>query len=118
MLTPTHKINFTNQVFCYWLQGYFEIEGATAVLDAAKIALIKSMLQMIVEPLGVYTMWLSETLFALEQNQYPPALVKAMTGIIKKELNGIFLHVIDPSYDTPHTHEHLLAVHRGERDDK
>ena len=55
----------TNQTFCYWLQGYFEIAGDVAYLDGNKIEKIYVMLGRISEPLGGYTTWLKKTLDAL-----------------------------------------------------
>ena len=63
----------TSREFCYWLQGYFEIEGATP----------KSYRDMTPESLEV----------------------------IKRHLNLVFKHEIDPSYGDEAHQEELNAVH-------
>lgn len=99
-------------MFCYWLQGYFEISEHPE-LNRERIELIKSTLQTVTEDYGDFTSWLSKTINALEQNNYQEFLVKRFSKIIREELYNIFVHVIDDSYDTDKSKEYLISVHDG-----
>ncbi|HEX4044243.1 MAG TPA: hypothetical protein VHZ76_01075 [Gammaproteobacteria bacterium] len=103
----------TNQTFCYWLQGYFEISQARH-LNAQRLMKISQQLDKISEPLGLYTTWLKQTVVMLQENNFCENLVNYFTPMITSELNHIFQHDIDNSYDTPHSAEYLLKIHRGE----
>lgn len=103
----------TNQTFCYWLQGYFEIAQAPR-LNAQRLTKISQQLEKISEPLGLYTTWLKQTTVMLRENDYCEHLINYFTPMITNELNYIFQHDIDNSYDTPHSIEYLLRIHRGE----
>lgn len=104
----------TNQEFCYWLQGYFEI-SQQITLTKKKVALISSKLRIIDEPLGLYTGWLFEVLSFFEAQQYHQPLMDYFLTEIKKRLNLIFLHVIDESYDhTLVSLEESRKIHYGE----
>lgn len=102
---------FTNQTFCYWLQGYFEVSGK-ADLDAVRIKIIADALSNISEEKGDFTAWLAqicETVMITNNQE----LINRFAPLIQSELNQIFLHVIDQSYDTDKTLEYLLDVHQG-----
>jgi CRISPR/Cas system CSM-associated protein Csm2 small subunit len=103
---------FTNQMFCYWLQGYFEI-SAQPELTMERVKLIKHTLRQVTEEYGPFTSWLSETLDAIEQNNYREVLVKHFSVIIRNELYNIFVHVIDESYETDKPRDYLQQVHDG-----
>lgn len=107
----------SNQLFCYWLQGYFEI-SPNATLDAERVKLIQHMLQQITEIHGTFTAWLNNTLLAIEANDYPQILIEKFTPIIQEELNNIFIHVIDQSYCTEKSLDHLKRIHDGKQNDK
>jgi hypothetical protein len=104
----------SNQLFCYWLQGYFEI-GMTEELNRHVIILIKKELELIEEPLGAFTSWLLEVCIFLEENAYEKNLCDTLQSVVKNALNSIFLHVIDNSYDTDIPREILLEIHQGQR---
>lgn len=103
----------TNQQFCYWLQGYFEI-APKPQLNEQRLSKISERLADISEPLGAYTSWLKKILENLAASKYNPNLIAFFMPLITKELNYIFFHEIDNSYDTPHTAEILLKIHNGE----
>ena len=103
----------TNQTFCYWLQGYFELSQVPR-LNAQRLMKISQQLEKITEPLGLYTSWLKQVADMLEQDNYAEPLVQYFTPMITAELNHIFQHYIDNSYDTPHSADYLLKIHRGE----
>lgn len=102
----------TNKQFCYWLQGYFEISTQSR-LDKNKVVLIESMLNKINEPYGAFTGWLQDVLLTLKSNQYHAPLIDFFQNKIRAELNGIFLHVIDQSYETTLTQKELADIHFG-----
>ena len=104
----------TNQLFCYWLQGYFEI-GMTEELNQHVVILIKKELELIEEPLGEFTAWLLKVCIFLEENTCEKNLCEALAPVVKNALNSIFLHVIDNSYDTEIPLETLLEIHQGKR---
>lgn len=101
---------FTNQMFCYWLQGYFEISSQPE-MTKERIILIQKTLNKVTEEYGSFTAWLSQALSALKENDYHSALLKRFSSIIREELYNIFVHVIDDSYDKPK--ELLVKVHDG-----
>ena len=103
----------TNKQFCYWLQGYFEI-APKPQLNEQRLFKISEQLADINEPLGAYTSWLKKILENIIVNKYCPNLTEFFTPLITKELNFIFFHEIDNSYDTPHTADILLKIHNGE----
>lgn len=104
----------TNQLFCYWLQGYFEL-SRNPELNECNIQLIKSNLAKIGEPLGPYTQWLSDTLrFLTDHMEVGNPMLPLIQQQIIKELNFVFYHDIDNSYDTDCSSELLLKIHNGE----
>lgn len=103
---------FNNQAFCYWLQGYFEI-AEHPILTKEHIKKIKDCLTKIEEPLGVYTSWLNDVLNAIEANHYHQPIIQYFSPMIQDELNQIFAHVIDNSYETHYSNESLQAIHDG-----
>jgi len=102
----------TNQLFCYWLQGYFEI-SRTATLNAKQACLIEKKLRSITEELGSFTNWLLQVLEYLKRLQYRPETMNFFLPFIKRSLSTIFLHVIDNSYNTEKSHAELKAIHDG-----
>lgn len=102
----------TNQLFCYWLQGYLEISKAPT-LTKGKALLIKDSLHQIREPLGYFTQWLSDVLDYFCTQGYNQALLTFFIPEIALRLNSIFLHVIDPSYQMTITPEEAQHIHNG-----
>ena len=102
----------TNQEFCYWLQGYFEI-SKKIVLTKEKILKIKEKLDIINEPLGEFTTWLLDVLLFLAEEDYRQGLVDYFLHIIRNQLNLIFYHVIDNSYETDISLETSINIHDG-----
>lgn len=102
----------TNQKFCYWLQGYFEI-GYQINLTKEKINLIQQQLNLISEPLGNFTQWLKELFFYLEQQDYNQSLLNYFLKEIRDQLNLVFYHVIDNRYETEFSPHELKQIHDG-----
>ena len=103
----------TNKSFCYWLQGYFEITTSPR-LSIARIKQIENQLASIDEPLGLYTSWLKQTLQAVRQCDYRDSIIQLFQPKIINELNLIFQHDIDNSYDTKLPQEYLQRIHDGD----
>jgi len=87
----------TNQEFCYWLQGYFEI-SKIAALTKEKIVLINGSLNKVNEPLGEFTQWLTKVNAFFSDQQYKQEFLDLFLQEIQSELNGLFLHVIDNNH--------------------
>lgn len=102
----------TNQDFCYWLQGYFEISRKPD-LTKDKILTIHAALLSITEPLGYFTQWLSGVISYLASLDYKKELLIYFLPDIISELNGIFVHVIDTSYDMNISLEEAKRIHDG-----
>ena len=102
----------TNQLFCYWLQGYFEISRKIAFTQE-KILQIKNRLETINEPLGEFTQWLSDVVNFLVEENYKQGLVNYFLPIIRDRLNGVFYHVIDRSYETLLSVDSAKKIHDG-----
>ncbi len=107
----------TNQKFCYWLQGYFEI-GINVTITSKVVQQIRTQLDLIDEPLGQFTSWLQKVCDYIETKKYSDAICDHFTPIIKQSLNSIFFHVIDNTYTTDKTKDELLRIHNGEHFDK
>ncbi len=106
----TFTINKTNKEFCYWLQGYFEISH-TPVITSYIVDSIELELNSISEPLGLYTSWLKKVVDFINKKNNHSMVIKHYESAIKNNLNNIFKHVIDNSYDTPHSQETLDNIH-------
>lgn len=106
------KNTFTNQDFCYWLQGYFEINGQ-ADFDESALLLIAEKLLAITQPWGDLTRWLNGALHFLRVGQYDREAILSFSTELQNQLNAVFEHVIDNSYATSHSKTYLKAVHEG-----
>lgn len=102
----------TNQLFCYWLQGYFEI-CKNGDLTKEKILIIKSSLMNINEPLGYFTQWLTDVINFFASQEYRQELLSFFLPEIISRLNSIFHHVIDNSYNTVLDKENYQRIHDG-----
>ena len=102
----------TNQEFCYWLQGYFEIAHVSSLTEH-KLRLINGSLRKITEPLGVFTQWLKEVIELVASHQYANAMMSLFLPEIRYRLNLIFYHVIDQSYDREMSLEEAKKIHDG-----
>lgn len=102
----------TNQRFCYWLQGYFEISQQVN-LTKEKIDLISQKMSEISEPLGDFTQWLKDLFDYLEAQNFKAALLDYFLPDIRDQLNLIFYHVIDNSYQAEMSHADLKKIHDG-----
>lgn len=103
----------TNQKFCYWLQGYFEI-ALRPCLHEEQLHKIIQQLDKIDEPLGLFTSWLKNLTEVLKENNYCQNMTDYFAPLIIKELNHVFQHDIDNSYNSPHSADYLQKIHRGE----
>lgn len=104
---------FGNKLFCYWLQGFFEI-STNPQLNAHRLTLIRKKLAQIEEPLGAYTGWLKRALQVIGDNGDNQEIIAVMQTDIINELNYVFQHDIDNSYDTDISDEFLFKIHNGE----
>lgn len=102
----------TNKLFCYWLQGYFEISQNTQ-LTAEKLTRIREKLAQVAEPLGPFTQWLDQLLDYFAGLNNTQSVVDYFTPHIFNSLNAVFAHVIDNSYDTEYSSEELQQIHDG-----
>lgn len=107
----------TNQQFCYWLQGYFEISHSSD-LTPEKILIINDVLLKIDEPLGFFTQWLANVFKYFATQAYNQELLNYFLPEISRRLNGIFYHVIDNSYDTLISQEESQQIHDGDIHDE
>ncbi|WP_126323430.1 hypothetical protein [Candidatus Rickettsiella viridis] len=106
----------TNQLFCYWLQGYFEI-GINVTIQRNGLRLIKNQLDLIEEPLDTFTSWLKDVCDYIKRFGYSNALCAHFSPIIELSLNSVFHHVIDNSYVTETPREVLHRIHDGKYND-
>jgi hypothetical protein len=104
----------TNQKFCYWLQGYFEISRESK-LTQAKVLLIENKLNEIQEELGWFTGWLSKVLVYFKEMHYKPETLALFTPEIMRNLNYIFHHVIDNTYSAGPPPAEWQLIHDGKR---
>jgi hypothetical protein len=113
------EINFysvdvtTNKLFCFWLQGYFEI-GNNVNFQRDIVLLIRGRLDLIEEPLGPFTSWLKDVCIYIETLNYSDEICAHFSSIIKRSLHSVFYHVIDNSYTTEKSKEELQRIHDGE----
>lgn len=105
----------TNQQFCYWLQGYFEISNQPVTLHQKHIEIIISNLAKINEQLGDFTSWLKQVCDYCELQNYKSETLMFFTPIIQDTLNHTFMHVIDNSYEnTISSAAERQMIHDGE----
>jgi hypothetical protein len=90
--------------FCYWLQGAIEIGGLTT-FTTEQVARIKLVLNEATERTG----FMIGVGFALSSHTPDEAF-----QYVNKDLQAMFLHEIDPTYEGDQ--EHLLAVHQGRKE--
>jgi hypothetical protein len=102
----------SNQEFCYWLQGYFELAHEIS-LNQARVELIAVTLSQINEPLGTFTQWLKKLIEFFAENQNKPEIFAYFTPEIQRRLTSIFYHVIDNSYETNLSSDELQKIHDG-----
>lgn len=102
----------TNQSFCYWLQGFFEISKRIH-FSRDVVLLIETKLMQIQGPLGVYTRWLHETLIFLKNQNYKQGFLDLFLPQIQSRLNLVFFHVIDNSYERTVSLEAARKIHHG-----
>jgi hypothetical protein len=105
-------IAMTNQGFCYWLQGYFEI-SLKPTLTKEQVLLIQNTLATIDEPLGYFTQWLTDLTTHFAALKYEPGVLQFFLPEIQTALNGVFYHVIDQSYEMDMTLEESKRIHDG-----
>jgi hypothetical protein len=98
--------------FCYWLQGYFELNAArnsVPQLEPRILACIKAHLALVakVEPMhgNLFVAWLAL------RTQGVDSLDAIGTEEVRRMLASQFQHVIDPSYGGDK--EALQAIHDG-----
>lgn len=102
----------TNQSFCYWLQGYFEI-ALEPLLTPQKLQLIKIQLDKIIEPFGVFTGWLNEVISYLSKQDHTIMMFELFLQEIRQRLNLVFYHVIDESYERNISIAEAKKIHDG-----
>ena len=100
----------TNKEFCYWLQGFFEISKSPS-FTSERVAIIRVTLKSITEPLGFFTSWLLKIIVFLEED-YDQVFADYLCPEVGGQLNALFYHVIDNTYDTPFTPERK-KIHDG-----
>lgn len=98
--------------FCYWLQGYFELNAArnsVPQLEPRILACIKAHLALVakVEPMhgNLFVAWLALRVQGVD------SLDALGTEEVRRMLASQFQHVIDPSYDGDK--EALQVAHDG-----
>lgn len=95
--------------FCYWLQGAFEVGGLPALTNAANVV-IKKHLDMVAstdqegQPIEAvsFCQWLNGGIDFIQHENLE------QTETVRKRLDAVFLHVIDPSYKE---HAKLGPIH-------
>ena len=102
----------TNQDFCYWLQGYFEITKNPA-FNKNKVLIIRDSINKINQPLGNFTQWLSNVTSFFEEQNYRKELLDYFLPEIINRLHSVFFHVIDNSYDTSLSAAEAQHIHDG-----
>jgi hypothetical protein len=105
-------LKLSNKQFCYWLQGFFEISEEN-LITKEQIILINNKLQMINEKYGQYTRWLKEVIELTLKHGATKDQIGFFNNSIRDNLNKVFMHVIDNSYETKIDQETLQNIHDG-----
>lgn len=113
--------------FCYWLQGHFELQdhfneesradpAKNQFLTPGQVKCVKSHVQLHLEcsqrnneEPGPFISWLDGALIHFEH--LPSEKQEALVLEMRKRLNSIFVHVIDPAM--PGDKPSLQAIHDG-----
>ena len=93
--------------FVYWLQGYFEINGAGNDLTQAQAQAVFKKAESAKSGQGDVEEKAQEFVKFADRILYPTTLenfvdakyLKTATQELKAKLNDLFIHAIDPSYD-------------------
>ena len=100
--------------FCYWLQGSFELNDNKS-LTAHQVELIDKHLAMVFtyekEIKINFVIWLRGVMDAEGPVIGPMTTIK--TTMIREKLNGVFEHVIDPTYGDKAMQDKLNEIHNG-----
>ena len=91
---------------------FFEI-SEEKLITKEQIVLIYNKLQMINEEYGQYTGWLKEVIELTLQNGATKEQISFFNNSIRDNLNRVFMHVIDNSYETKIDKETLQDIHDG-----
>jgi hypothetical protein len=103
-MTERYLDKLSSVDFCYWLQGAIEIADLRGYTKE-QAAKIKETIRRVDKPNG----FVIGVNFAL--SFYPP---EEAFKKIHKDLQAIFVHDIDPTYEGDQAH--LLAVHQGKEE--
>ncbi|WP_131784029.1 hypothetical protein [Legionella gresilensis] len=101
----------TNILFCYWLQGYFEI-STKPTLEIGHIKKIQDQILSVKEPLTSEVQWIKDVCHYLEEMDYKEETLRHFLPLIQYALNSMFYHYIDNSKDIDYTLEDFQRLHR------
>lgn len=102
----------TNILFCYWLQGYFEISN-TVILEKFHILKIEENLAKITEPLRTELKWLEDVCHYFKSMDYKKETLNYFMPYMQQMLNSVFYHFIDNDKDIEYSIEELEKLHEG-----
>ncbi|CEG55947.1 hypothetical protein [Legionella fallonii] len=101
----------TNILFCYWLQGYFEITSKP-FLEVTHIKKIQTQILNIKEQLSSEVQWINNVCNYLEEMDYKEETLNHFMPLIQFSLNSMFYHYIDNSKDIDYTIDEFQRLHK------
>jgi len=102
----------TNILFCYWLQGYYEIASAPT-LELFHVRLIEKNLATITEPLWPEVQWLKNTCAYCAKLDYKQETLNFILPLLQQCLNASFYHYIDNDKNVDYSIAELDQLHNG-----
>lgn len=99
------QLKLTPQEFCYWLQGAIEIGGMREINASVRSNILDKLLHLTCKHPFTFACQMTLELCGDDPRAFT---------VIYEELQKIFLHEIDPTYEGDQ--HFLLAVHRGDVD--
>lgn len=104
----------TNILFCYWLQGYFEIAINPELTEHIMI-LMDEKISSIKEPLTPGIQWLRNVYLYVKRLGYKQETLDYFQPLIQQLLNSVFFHYFENHLARDYSLEELEQIHTGER---
>jgi hypothetical protein len=105
-------IEVTNILFCYWLQGYFEI-AAHAPLDESIVRAIERKIAAIEETLTPGMLWMQKVCSYLRHIGFKADTLEYFRPLMEQYLNSMFYHYLENTLMKIYTLDELEQIHAG-----
>ncbi|MDP1603399.1 MAG: hypothetical protein Q8M03_09060 [Legionella sp.] len=102
----------TNILFCYWLQGYFEI-AVHSPLNGFIVLSIERKIATIEEPLAPGIQWMQKICSYLRRMDFKQETLDYFKPLMEQYLNAMFYHYLENTLLKVYTLDELEQIHAG-----